>query len=122
MPDKHGYRWEDLGTRIREARKQVGLTQHKLGELVGVAPHTVWSWEAGRMKPTHEHLVELALHCDTSPARLEGRDAVESELLKEAEASFRDAVAGLPAEDIESIHRFIRFVRAERRRQRQAGG
>ena len=122
MPDHHGYRWEDLGARIREARKHVGLTQQQLGDLVGVASHTVWSWEAGRMKPTHEHLVDLAFHCETSPDRLQGRDVVESELLKEAEASFRDAVAGLPMEDIESIHRFIRFVRAERRKKRQARG
>ena len=116
MTRERGYRWRDLGARIREARKQVDLTQRQLGERVGVASHTVWAWEAGRMKPRHEHLVELAFHCETSAEHLLGQTVVESELLEAAEVSFRDAGAGLPPEDIESIHNFIRFVRAERRK------
>ena len=116
MPRERGYRWKELGARIREARKRVGLTQQQLAELVGVASHTVWAWEAGRMKPQHEHLVELAFHCETSAEQLLGQAVVESELLKAAEVSFRDAVAGLPPEDVESIHNFIKFVKAERRR------
>ena len=70
------------------------------------------------MKPQHERLVELAFHCETSAEHLLGQSAVESELLKAAEVSFRDAVAGLPPEDIESIHNFINFLRAQRRRRR----
>ncbi len=121
MTRDRGYRWKALGGRIREARKQVGLTQRQLAELVGVASHTVWAWEAGRMKPQHEHLVEVAFHCETSADQLLGQSVVESELLKAAEVSFRDAVAGLPPEDIESIHDFIRFVRAQRRKRRRSG-
>ena len=120
MTDERGYRWTELGARIREARKQVGLTQARLGELVGVRSHTVWCWEAGRMKPNHENLVELAFHCATSVADIEGRDVAEAELRKEAELSFRDAVEGLPLEDIESIRSYIRFVKAERRKRRRA--
>ena len=96
MTDDRGYRWKELGARIREARKQVGLTQERLGELVGVRSHTVWCWEAGRMKPNHENLIELSFHCATSVAEIEGRDVVEAELLKETELYFRDAVSGLP--------------------------
>ena len=120
MTRDRGYRWKDLGARIREARKKVGLTQRKLGELVGVASHTVWAWEAGRMKPQHEHLVELAFHCETSVEQLLGQAVVEAELLEAAEVSFRDAVASLPPEDIESIHNFIKFVRAEHRKRVRA--
>ncbi len=120
MTDDRGYRWKELGARIREARKQVGLTQQRLGELVGVRSHTVWCWEAGRMKPNHENLVELSFHCATSVAEIEGRDVVEAELLKETELYFRDAVSGLPLEDVESIRNYIRFVKAERRRRRRA--
>ena len=120
MTDDRGYRWKELGARIREARKRVGITQQRLGELVGVRSHTVWCWEAGRMKPNHENLVELAFHCATSVAEIEGRDVVEAELLRETELYFRDAVEGLPMEDIESIRNYIRFVKGERRRQRRA--
>ena len=117
-----GYRWKAFGARIRGARIRAGLTQKELAELVGVRPHTAWCWEAGRMRPQHQNLVEIAYHTRTSPEELEGRDALEAELLREAELSFRDAVNGLPLEDIESIRNYIRFIRSERRRRRRAEG
>ena len=116
-----GYRWKEFGARVRAARERAGFTQKRLGELVGVRAHTVWCWEAGRMKPNHANLAAIAYHCATSVAALEGRDEAEAEMLREAEVSFRDAVSGLPMEDIESIRNFIRFVKSERRRQRRAG-
>lgn len=116
MTDQRDSPWQELGARIREARKEAGLTQKRLGELVGVDPHTVWYWEAGRMKPNHANLAEVAFHTQASVAELEGRVVVEAELRKEAELSFRDAIVGLPLEDVESIQNYIRFVKAERRR------
>ena len=59
---------------------QISLNQQRLGELVGVASHTVWCWEAGHTEANHEHLV----------------------------VSFRDAVADLQLEGTESIHNYIR--------------
>ena len=118
MTDDRGYRWKSIGARIKEARLKVGLTQKEVSELVGVTPHAVWSWEAGKMKPTHEHLVELAHHLETSTDWLLGRDAVEAEILKEADVSFRNAIEGLPMEDLQSIMEFIRFVREQRRRKK----
>ena len=61
----------------------------------------------------------LAFHLETSVGELEGRDVVEAELLKETEVYFRDAVDGLPREDVESIRNYILFVRAERRKRRR---
>lgn len=116
MTEDRGYRWRNVGARIKEARTKTGLTQKQVSELLGVTPHAVWSWEAGKMKPTPEHLVELAYRCETSTDWLLGRDVVEAELLKEADVSFRDAVQGLPMEDLESILNFIRFVREQRQR------
>ena len=106
---------ESIAAHIREARRSAGLTQRELASRVGVASNTVWAWEAGRVRPTHEHLVEIAFHCETGVRELEGREWVRSELLREAEVSFRDAVEGLPDEDIEEIGEFIRFVRSRRR-------
>ena len=71
------------------------------------------------MRPAHERLVELAYQCGVTTDWLLGRDVVEAEVLKETEASFRDAVAGLPMEDLESILEFIRFVRERRDRKRR---
>jgi len=116
MTEARGYPWRNIGARIKEARVKVGLTQRRLSELVGVSPHAVWSWEAGKMTPTPEHLLELAYRCETSTDWLLGRDVVEAEILKETDASFRNAIQGLPMEDLESIMEFIRFVREQRRR------
>ena len=120
MPEARGYKWKNIGARISESRTKAGFTQRQLSELLGVSSHTVWCWEAGRMKPTHERLVELAYQCGVTTDWLLGRDVVEAEVLKETEASFRDAVAGLPLEDLESIQDFIRFVRERRKRKRRA--
>ena len=116
MTEDRGYPWRNIGARIKEARSRMGLTQRQLSEMVGVSPHAVWSWEAGKMKPTPEHLLEVAYRCETSTDWLLGRDVVEAEILKEVDVSFRNAIEGLPMEDLESIMEFIRFVRGQRRR------
>ena len=121
MPEAREYPWKNIGDRIREARTKLGLTQKELAGQLGVTSQTVWSWEAGRVKPTHEHLEELAFRCQVSTAWILGRDVLEAELLKEASVSFYDAVEGLPLEDIETIQNFINFVRQERRRRTEAG-
>lgn len=113
-----GYRWKEYGARIREVRKEAGHTQKRLAELVGVGAHTVWCWEAGRMRPNQENLFAIAFHCATIPAKLEGLDMLHGEKVREAELAFREALVRLPPEDIETISNFIRFVQSERRRRR----
>ena len=121
MPEARERQWKNIGDRIREARTKLGLTQAQLALQVGVSSQTVWAWESGRVKATHEHLEELAFRCQVSTAWLLGRDVLEAELLKEASVSFHDAVEGLPLEDVETIQNFINFVRQERRRRTEAG-
>ena len=109
-----------IATRIREARRSAGLKQSELAALVGVSSHTVWCWEAGRMKPTYEHRVAVASHCERDVDELEGRTGADRDRLEEAVAAFRGAVADLPERDIEFIWTFIRFVRWQRRRRWRA--
>ncbi len=52
-----------LAALIREARRGAGLTQGALAARLGVTRQTVWSWEAGRARPTRRHRRGLALHC-----------------------------------------------------------
>ena len=80
MTEDSRYRWKEHGARIRQARTQAGHTQKRLAELVGVDAHTVWGWEAGRMRPNQENLAAIAYHCATTPAALEGLDARQAEL------------------------------------------
>ena len=120
-PHDDGYKWKDIGARIREARTKAGLTQKQVAGLVGVSNHSVWCWEAGKMKPNSDHLIELAYLFEVSTESLFGMNVVEAELLNEADVSFRGSIAGLPLEDLEEIQDFIRFVR-ERRRKKKRGG
>lgn len=43
---------ERIGAFIQTGRKEVGLTQAKLGERLGVSAQSVSNWERGRPCPT----------------------------------------------------------------------
>lgn len=53
-------RTEELARRITVLRKQRGLTQSELSELMGVTPQAVSKWETGRAVPDLSRLDELA--------------------------------------------------------------
>ncbi|MDG9671849.1 helix-turn-helix transcriptional regulator [Hahella aquimaris] len=55
-----------LGQRIRERRKELELTQAKVGKLVGVSSVSVTQWEKDETSPRGENLVKLAkvLDCE----------------------------------------------------------
>ncbi|MFM4647545.1 LexA family protein [Aeromonas bivalvium] len=46
--------------RIKELRKKHGLTQQKLGELIGVNKASISQWEQGEYAPSGDNLVALA--------------------------------------------------------------
>lgn len=49
-----------LGEQIRKQRKQKGMSQEKLAELVGVSRQAVTKWEAGQTAPSTQNLFQLA--------------------------------------------------------------
>lgn len=55
---------QEIGRRIREARTKKGLSQGELARLVGVRDQTVWKYEAGRLRPSADSLVNLAAALD----------------------------------------------------------
>ena len=114
-------RADGMGARIREALRVEGLTQAELAALVGVSPHTVWCWEAGRVRPIYERRVAIAFHCGTDVGALEGRASSRWERLEQVVAAFRDAIAHLPEEDIDFICTFVRLRRWRLRGRRRAG-
>ena len=48
------------GERIRQLRKEAGLTQEALGKKLGVIKQTVSSWENGISEPNSEILSNMA--------------------------------------------------------------
>ena len=49
---------EGIGRRLAQARKEAGLTQEQLAELVGVTPRSIQGYEAGKVVP-YRHLKRL---------------------------------------------------------------
>lgn len=82
-----------IGTRIAQARREAGLTQEELADLVGVSTRSLQSYEAGNVVP-YKHIRKLAkvlkrqvewfLHGDVEPdpehARL--REELEAEVAR----------------------------------------
>lgn len=65
-----------LGNRIREARKECGLTQQELADQTRLAVKTVQDIEKGRKSPTYETLVRLIARLGISPDTLFPKKAV----------------------------------------------
>lgn len=49
-----------MKNRIRELRKERGLTQEELGNLMGLERSTISSYERGRLEPTFQNIIKLA--------------------------------------------------------------
>ena len=77
----------NLGQRIRSARKSAGFTHEALAELIGVSRTAVVHWEADDSVPTVENLIILAERLNVSTDFLlgmSGHSAVLSDLSDEA--------------------------------------
>jgi repressor LexA len=64
---------DDIGVRIRERRKDIGMTQEELGKRVGVTKATINKYETGIVvnmkRPTIEHIAQAL---DVPPGYLMG--------------------------------------------------
>ena len=50
----------EFSERLKDLRKQAGLTQVNVAERLGVSQPAYASWERGIKKPTQENLVKIA--------------------------------------------------------------
>jgi len=103
-----------LGQNLRRLRQERGLTQERLSELSGVAQPTISGIESGGRGWRGETVVSLALAL--------GIDLEDLFLCQETRErlSSTDLVAGLEAEDIDTIRRLADSLR-ERSISRQRG-
>ncbi|HHA2246065.1 helix-turn-helix domain-containing protein [Enterobacter ludwigii] len=56
-----------LGQRIRQRRKQIGLSQNKLSKAAGVSDSSISLWESDTTAPRGENLHKLAVILQCSP-------------------------------------------------------
>ena len=65
--------------RIAELREKRGLSQTKLGKMVGAAQNTISNWENGNRKPDYEALKILATFFGCSVEYIMGEESIQNE-------------------------------------------
>ncbi len=63
-----------IGERVKYVRVKNGLTQHELGEILGVSLHTVMRWEKSKSTPSAYEILDLARVLQVSASYLLGVD------------------------------------------------
>jgi transcriptional regulator with XRE-family HTH domain len=51
---------DGLGKRVQRLRKELGMSQGRLAETLGVSKPTVWAWEQGKARPIDSRIEALA--------------------------------------------------------------
>lgn len=105
-----------LGSRIKSLRKEKGLTQQQLADLINVTKVSVCCYEKGNRTPNLETFMDIVNALGTTPNYLLGADA---KVIAEDE---EDYVVTLPKEDIKVIkeirknEKLINYLREEQQR------
>ena len=105
----------EFNEKLQELRKQKGLTQEELAQVLFVSRTAISKWESGRGYPNIESLKGIAKYFSVTVDELLSSDqllAVAEEDKKQTEKSFRDTVMGLV--DISSVMLIILPLFAER--------
>lgn len=86
-----------LGTRIKTLRKEKGLTQQQLADLINVTKVSICCYEKGNRTPNLETFMDLVNVLDTTPNYLLGTDV---KIIGEEDEKYS---ISLPKEDIQII-------------------
>ena len=65
---------EFAGNRVKEVRKRLGLSQEKLGDMIGVSKVAIWGYENGTKKPKIDKFINLVEVLELTPDYLLNRD------------------------------------------------
>lgn len=86
---------EKIGRFIGSERKKMGITQERLGEMLGVSNKTISRWETGRYMPDIDKLQELSLILGVSVNELLSGERIEetSQLKKAADENLLSALS-----------------------------
>ena len=69
----------DIGKFIQEIRKEKGLTQKELAELIGVSDKTISKWENGNSSPDTSMLMSLSEALEITVNELFSADKISPE-------------------------------------------
>lgn len=106
----------EFSERLKNLRKNAGLTQVDVAEKLGVSQPAYASWERGIKKPTQNNLVKIAQILNVSVDYLVGNSEEKSDNLDNIELLFRMNSKGLTEEEKEVFKKeLIEFM--EKRKQ-----
>ena len=89
----------EFSDRLKDLRRQAGLTQVDVAEKLGISQPAYASWERGVKKPTQENLVKIAQILNVSVDYLVGNSEEKSDELDNIELLFRMNSKGLTEEE-----------------------
>ena len=89
----------EFSERLKDLRKQAGLTQVDVAEKLGISQPAYASWERGVKKPTQENLVKIAQILNVSVDYLVGNSEEKTDELDNIELLFRMNSKGLTEEE-----------------------
>lgn len=65
---------EKISARLRQCRKEKGITQEELSRMFDAAPTAIASWEQGRSLPSIQTLYKLSKYYDKTIGFMYGED------------------------------------------------
>ena len=89
----------EFSERLKELRKQAGLTQVELAGKLGIVQSSYADWERGKKKPTQANLVRIAQILNVSVDYLVGNSEEKTDELDNIELLFRMNSKGLSDEE-----------------------
>lgn len=105
----------EFSERLKDLRKQAGLTQVDVAERLGISQPAYASWERGVKKPTQDNLVKIAQILSVSVDYLLGNSEEVVEL-DNIELLFRMNSKGLTEEEKKVFRKELIEFMEERRR------
>ena len=99
-----------MGERIREARRQKGLSQEEVARELGISRQAVTKWEGDQSVPSAGNLKKLAALLETTPGRLLNGDTGEKAAAADYYALFREEEARRAAQRREQGKKNIRMA------------
>jgi transcriptional regulator with XRE-family HTH domain len=76
----------ELGVKIKNKRKELGIRQYQLAKLVGVSAPTISDWEAGNTSPKGKNLWKLAAALKTTAGVLLDEEKSSNSDITDSEA------------------------------------
>ena len=106
----------EFSERLKDLRKQAGLTQVDVAERLGVSQPAYASWERGIKKPTQENLVKIAQVLNVPVDYLVGNSEERTDELDNIELLFRINSKGLTEEEKEVFKKELIEFMEERKK------